>query len=74
MWGCRGGSLAVETEEKRWMGDVWNVGRLPRGVLGRKHYSPDSQPSFKQHSGADLQSSVWLWWQLAFLVMPPLEG
>lgn len=42
MWGCRGGSRAVETEEERWMGDVWNAGRLPRGVLGRKHYSPDS--------------------------------
>lgn len=48
---CRGkglgGGAAVETEEERWMGDVWNVGRLPRGVLGRKHYSPDSPPSFK---------------------------
>lgn len=55
--GCKGkglgggaageGSLAVETEEERWMGDVWNVGTLPRGVLGRKHYSPNSLPSFK---------------------------
>lgn len=40
--GARRGSHVVETEEERWMGDVWNVGRLPRGVLGRKHYSPDS--------------------------------
>lgn len=46
-WGCRGGRPAVETGEERWMGDVWNVGTLPRGVLGRKHYSPDSPPSFK---------------------------
>lgn len=65
--GLRGGSLAVETQ--RWMGDVWNAGTLPRGVLGRKHYSPDSLPSFQQHSRADLQSSPCFWGspQLAFL-------
>lgn len=53
-WGCRGGRLAVETEVDG--GWLWNVGRLPRGVLGRKHDSLDPGPSFKQHSRTDLQS------------------
>ena len=48
--GQRGVNLAVKTAEERWSGDVWNAGTLPRGVLGRKHYNPDSQPSFKQNS------------------------
>lgn len=59
--GQRGVNLAIETAEERWSGDVWNAGTLPRGVLGRKHYNPDSQPSFKQNSLVDLHSSVWLW-------------
>lgn len=46
---AEGVSPAVDTE--RWRGVcVWNVGRLPRGVLGRKHYNLHSEPSFKQHS------------------------
>lgn len=59
--GQRGVNLAVKMAEERWSRDVWNAGTLPRGVLGRKHYNPDSQPSFKQNSRADLRSSVWLW-------------
>ena len=75
--GQRGLNLAVETAEERWSGAVWNAGTLPGGVLGRKHYNADSQPSFKQNSRADLHSSVWLWGHphsACFLVTLSPEG
>lgn len=73
--GLLGREPGCRHRDERWMGDVWNAGRLPRGVLGRKHYGRDSQPSFKSHSCAELQSGVWSWGQppLSLLAMPSLR-
>lgn len=35
--GLLGREPCCRHRDERWKGDVWNAGRLPRGVLGRKH-------------------------------------
>jgi hypothetical protein len=58
------------------MGERLECRQIARGVLGRKYHSSDTGLSSKQHSQADLQSSLWLWAApgLFSCVTPSLEG